>query len=976
MRESNYRVIGSNKSCILITSTVYDRRALDSTCDRPLVNSLNHLTYLTSTSSKVRESLCNDGGLERLIAILKECMKPQKSHLYPGPKTIKEEKEDTLVAWKWTLAFQCLVLIGTRGSEQIRRRVVEAGLIPVLATVLDNYLLINRNLDGIRDCSLDTTLLESLVELVKENEYNNGREDQIRRLGGEMDNTDISTLLEVKPELRCFFESKDRKLPVASKWKFQEEEADYTEDEEEDYEENEKEDEEVYDEEPEALNRDEIAEANLLEERDSEASEDNQGVRGAHGRSRLSFKSRKPKETKEVNSFIINTRTVQKNLHDINNQVSAPRLFFNGTLIPKDDDVVWSLQLLAFISKYSSLKAHLQHTTIINALSLRYLLRCSSQAYEEASKEESTATITESLSSARLKNTTLQDTSPVSPLTEPPSSSISRVETSGLVFTDAESPYITPVTSAIHSSSSNYKNITGNWKDYPSLRQNSSSLIDDEELSQSYSSQIEPLTQTQSILSQDNSSDERVEITTTTHNSSDFEFPNPSAGVARNLQSLDKDADLVMGASEDMMNDQPTIPNFAVEDQQFSSPESGSIMDQEMTYSGSNGKPTAFEETMKDVEFEERKTNVESKCFRGLKSLEEPRRTRSSCDLMFFPKNIRNAIRNLEKCCNSTISSLNNLRPEGGMCFVNLICKLNEYYTHKEVSDKTEISKNYKQERKDYLSKWNYKTYFYQKNVNELDIDQSISEKLHLNIFPMVEKFTPKTSNTSDMCYWSGVIMRNSCRKDEARGGVRQCANFKCGKWEDSPRQFAKCRRCKRTKYCSKQCQLQAWGFHKYWCVDSCSSSTSSGSTNTHGVNSSSQNSSQESQRSQQQQQQPQVHQNAQVPAQQLTEAQRIHRDRDLATATLMNQSMADGTLAQMDAVTRAARRVFNGDPLEHAFEEEPLAMEALNNVRAIVQEQQAAQRVQPTEQIPRREGTGLIIQGEEFPLNIEQEWV
>ncbi|MBQ5154056.1 hypothetical protein EGM85_12450, partial [Macrococcus caseolyticus] len=67
--------------------------------------------------------------------------------------------------------------------------------------------------------------------------------------------------------------------------------------------------------------------------------------------------------------------------------------------------------------------------------------------------------------------------------------------------------------------------------------------------------------------------------------------------------------------------------------------------------------------------------------------------------------------------------------------------------------------------------------------------------------------------------------MRNFVRKDE--GGIRQCANFACGKWEQFPRQFAKCRRCKRTKYCSKSCQLKAWSMHRYWCAPSPSSQPS-----------------------------------------------------------------------------------------------------------------------------------------------------
>jgi hypothetical protein len=42
--------------------------------------------------------------------------------------------------WKWSLAFQCVVNIGVRGSENVRTRVVEADMVPVIATILDNYI--------------------------------------------------------------------------------------------------------------------------------------------------------------------------------------------------------------------------------------------------------------------------------------------------------------------------------------------------------------------------------------------------------------------------------------------------------------------------------------------------------------------------------------------------------------------------------------------------------------------------------------------------------------------------------------------------------------------------------------------------------------------------------------------------------------------------------------------------------------------
>lgn len=40
-----------------------------------------------------------------------------------------------------------------------------------------------------------------------------------------------------------------------------------------------------------------------------------------------------------------------------------------------------------------------------------------------------------------------------------------------------------------------------------------------------------------------------------------------------------------------------------------------------------------------------------------------------------------------------------------------------------------------------------------------------------------------------------------------------------CGKWETYPREFAKCRRCRKAKYCGKDCQSTAWSEgHRFWC--------------------------------------------------------------------------------------------------------------------------------------------------------------
>ncbi|KAJ7512589.1 hypothetical protein B0H11DRAFT_1699323, partial [Mycena galericulata] len=107
----------------------------------------------------------------------------------------------------------------------------------------------------------------------------------------------------------------------------------------------------------------------------------------------------------------------------------------------------------------------------------------------------------------------------------------------------------------------------------------------------------------------------------------------------------------------------------------------------------------------------------------------------------------------------------------------------------------------------------------------------SSTRALETNVFSLVERFTfrPSSSETDlpnppprlpqEIQYWAGVIMRNACRKDDSRGGIRQCANMLCGRWEEYPREFAKCRRCRKAKYCGKECQSTAWSEgHRFWC--------------------------------------------------------------------------------------------------------------------------------------------------------------
>ena len=129
--------------------------ALDTLSPLPLLNSLTHLTYLTSTSPRIREILTCDGGLERLVRLLRDfCLSPPATENptqifgltpvgLPRPQPVpalNPKSFDRHAAYRFSLAFQCVVNIGVRGSEPIRSRVVQAGTLEVVGCILEAWL--------------------------------------------------------------------------------------------------------------------------------------------------------------------------------------------------------------------------------------------------------------------------------------------------------------------------------------------------------------------------------------------------------------------------------------------------------------------------------------------------------------------------------------------------------------------------------------------------------------------------------------------------------------------------------------------------------------------------------------------------------------------------------------------------------------------------------------------------------------------
>lgn len=120
--------------------------ALDTNSPLALLNSLTALTSLTSTSPRIREMLTIDGGLERLLDILRESCLPKEAPVpqdlwgLNGPPTARVITMDRANSLKHSLAFQCVVNIGVRGSETIRTRVVQSGALDLVAQILESWL--------------------------------------------------------------------------------------------------------------------------------------------------------------------------------------------------------------------------------------------------------------------------------------------------------------------------------------------------------------------------------------------------------------------------------------------------------------------------------------------------------------------------------------------------------------------------------------------------------------------------------------------------------------------------------------------------------------------------------------------------------------------------------------------------------------------------------------------------------------------
>ncbi|RDA89502.1 hypothetical protein CP533_4151 [Ophiocordyceps camponoti-saundersi (nom. inval.)] len=613
MREVNFSIPNVNKASVGITTALYDRRALDCTSTLPLINSLNHLAYLTTSSARIRDILTVDGGIERLVCILKH-----------------GRSKDMMGMWKWNLAFQCVVNIGVRGTENVRTRVVEADMVPVIATILDNYIKV---IDKCREKAE-----EASQKQMREHHHRRSRTHE------------------------------HHASPKAS---------------------------------PSFPNR---AGRTELDQRSSRR----------HGPPPIDISA---------------TYAGPSNVTGLSNASATPPTTFASTLerpISTSSRQSHGSRGLSGMLSSTAVSNHSVHSLATGSLGIEV-----ADGWNRSEHES------ERLASMLPFGPTYVASQPNSPTTPLPPPQL-------------QSPTVRPIA---HN--------TDRPRRRPSIRHQNSMAEHDDLHADS--------------LPSDESQD--AEMTGTAE-----------SAVGIQDISMEDSETLLAGASLQLTH--PTESEAHHDAAAFDITHRGASSDGIMR--GNNTNPTPVPSMGVSPN---RTTLVAPPRPNGT----NPAVPRYLLDRQMMPNSQTLTAMPREE---DVLMSLQLL------AYVSKYCGLRSYFQKSHLVPKLAIGKDFE---------------FVEGNESELKereshIDEEYLLPNNFNLFPLVEKFTVRYHST-DMQYWAGVVMRNLCRKDDTRGGIRQCAFHQCGKWEEYTRQFAKCRRCRRTKYCSKECQKCAWAFHRHWCV-------------------------------------------------------------------------------------------------------------------------------------------------------------
>jgi hypothetical protein len=630
MREVNFSIPNVNKASVGITTALYDRRALDCTSTLPLINSLNHLAYLTTSSARIRDILTVDGGVERLVCILKE-----------------GRSKDMMDMWKWNLAFQCVINIGVRGSENVRTRVVEADLVPVIATILDNYIKV---VDRCREKAE-----EAKAKVLQEQRLQHGS-----RAAGDTRSSHKSTSF-----------------------------------------------------------------GNRSSRFDSE-------VRGSR---------RHPPPASIDTSATFDAAPVTSGLGTSNAETTPTGPQFALTSPPERTTFSGHHHRHHHHHRGQEARPHFPSRHTIQPLASAIPSMDAADGFNLRPIRD--ADRLPSMVPGYHGGLASQPESPTTPL--PP--------------TQMRSPTVRPTSQSTPTQRSRRR---------PSIRHQTSMTGEQEDPSAD-------------SMASDESGADTSTVTADIPSSVNIQDISMDEG-----DSMLTAVETPVGLTTPTVSETQDAGTFNITHR---SAMDGSIGNDAATPTGPpiGLSPAPAENTPP-----------------AMPSATLPRylldrSTPSSGHVLAAMPRDEDVLMSLQL-----------------LAYVSKYCNLRSYFQWSHLVPKLKIGPE----------------------LHLLDMDEPTSsptsstchasacdseEEEYLqpddfNIFPLVEKFTVR-HHSQDMQYWAGVVMRNLCRKDDARGGIRQCAYYQCGKWEEFTRQFAKCRRCRRTKYCSKECQKSAWVFHRHWCV-------------------------------------------------------------------------------------------------------------------------------------------------------------
>ncbi|KAK5993158.1 MYND-type zinc finger protein samB [Cladobotryum mycophilum] len=611
MREVNFSIPNVNKASVGITTALYDRRALDCTSTLPLINSLNHLAYLTTSSARIRDILTVDGGIERLVCILKQ-----------------GRSKDMMGMWKWNLAFQCVVNIGVRGTENVRTRVVEADMVPVIATILDNYI------KAIERCREKAEEAKQKIHDHHRHKSHDHRNSSKAASPSHPNRTDQDS--------RSFRrQGPPPSIDVSSMFAG-----------------------------PSTTTNGQNAESSSTGHSNLHATPDRLVV--TPHRQRHNFQGTERRHA---------TAAVRQPIQPL------------ATAVPAIEPVDGFIRTVQDVDRLASMPSYVPGDLVS------------------------------------------QPNSPTTPL---PSSQL-RSPVRSTTALDA-------TTRSRRRPSIRHQNSTAEPDDL-----NGDSMQSDEspDAEMAGTAEIQSAVGIQDITMDDGESilaGESLELTTTTVSET-----HQDAGTFNITHRATIDGSI-------RNNIAPTpVPPIGL------SPNRPTLATPPQVPAPSSAVP------------------------------------RYLLDRHFVPNPQMLAAMPREE---DVLMSLQLL------AYVSKYCGLRSYFQSSHLVPRLTIGKDLTA-----LDSEEEPT-----DNQDTEEDEEYLLDNDFNLFPLVEKFTVRYHST-DMQYWAGVVMRNLCRKDDTRGGIRQCAYYQCGRWEEFTRQFAKCRRCRRTKYCSKECQKSAWAFHRHWCV-------------------------------------------------------------------------------------------------------------------------------------------------------------